>query len=123
MHINRKPAAHVHMYEYFSGVAKILVPDNYRTAVDHNKCWKDQRINTVYEEMAEHYGTAIIPARVRAPKDKPTAEGCVGNISTWITTALLNEQFFSLGELNQVIRQRLEAFSRRPFQKKEGSRY
>ena len=116
-------AAHVHMYEYFGGVAKILVPDNCRTAVDHNKGWKDQRINTVYQEMAEHYGTAIIPARVRAPKDKPNAEGCVGNISTWITAALRNEQFFSLGELNQAIRKKLETFSRRPFQKKEGSRY
>lgn len=116
-------AAHVHMYEYFGGVAKILVPDNCRTAVVHNKSWKDQRINAVYQEMAEHYGTAVIPARVRAPKDKPNAEGCVGNISTWITAALRNEQFFSIGELNRAIRKKLEAFSRRPFQKKEGSRY
>ena len=115
--------AHVHMYEYFGGVAKILVPDNCRTAVDHNKGWKDQRINAVYQEMAEHYGTAIIPARVRAPKYKPNAEGSVGNISTWITAALRNEQFFSLSELTQAIRQKLEVFSRRPFQKKEGSRY
>lgn len=73
-------AVHVHMYEYFGGVARILVPDNCRTAVDHNKGWNDQRINAVYQEMAEHYGTAIIPARVRAPKDKPNAEGSVGNI-------------------------------------------
>ena len=116
-------AAHVHMYEYFGGVAKILVPDNCRTAVDHNKGWKDQRINAVYQEMAEHYETAIIPARVRAPKDKPNAEGSVGNISTWITAALRNEQFFSLSELNRAIRQKLEVFSHRPFQKKEGSRY
>ena len=116
-------AAHVHMYEYFGGVARILVPDNCRTAVDHNKGWNDQRINAVYQEMAEHYGTAIIPARVRAPKDKPNAEGSVGNISTWITAALRNEQFFSLGELNRAIRQKLEDFSHRPFQKKEGSRY
>lgn len=116
-------AAHVHMYEYFGGVARILVPDNCRTAVDHNKGWKDQRINAVYQEMAEHYGTAIIPARVRAPKDKPNAEGSVGNISTWITAALRNEQFFSLNELNRAIRQKLEDFSHRPFQKKEGSRY
>ena len=58
------------MYEYFGGVAKILVPDNCRTAVDHNnKSWNDPRINAVYQEMAEHYGTAIIPARVRSPKD------------------------------------------------------
>ena len=116
-------AAHVHMYEYFGGVAKILVPDNCRTAVDHNKSWKDQRINAVYQEMAEHYGTAVIPARVRAPRDKANAEGSVGNISTWITAALRNEQFFSLSELNRAIRQKLEVFSRRPFQKKEGSRY
>ena len=117
-------AAHVHMYEYFGGVAKILVPDNCRTAVDHkNKSWNDPRINAVYQEMAEHYGTAIIPARVRSPKDKPNAEGSVGNISTWITAALRKEPFFSLGELNQAIRQKLEDFSHRPFQKKEGSRY
>ena len=80
--------AHIHMYEYFGGVARILVPDNCKTAVIHNKSWYDQQVNTVYHEMAEHYGTAIIPARVRAPKDKPNAEGSVGNISTWITAAL-----------------------------------
>ena len=48
-----------------------------------------------------------IPARVRAPKDKPNAEGTVGNISTWITAALRNEQFFSLAELNLAIRDKL----------------
>lgn len=125
--INEKQAAwitaHIHMYEYFGGVARILVPDNCKTAVIHNKSWYDQRINTVYHEMAEHYGTAVIPARVRAPKDKPNAEGSVGNISTWITAALRDGQFFSLPELNCAIREKLEAFSHRPFQKKEGSRY
>ena len=114
--------AHVHMYEFFGGVAKILVPDNCKTAVDHNHGCKDQRINAIYKEMAEHYGTAVIPARVRAPKDKPNAEGSAGNISTWITATLRNEQFFSISELNLAIRQKLEEFSR-PFQKKEGNRY
>ena len=97
--------AHVHMYEFFGGVARILVPDNCKTAVVHNGGWKDQQINETYREMAEHYGTATIPARIRTPKDKPNAEGTVGNISTWITAALRNEQF------NQKL-----------FQKKEGSR-
>lgn len=115
--------AHIHMYEYFNGVARILVPDNCKTAVIHNGGWNDQQINAVYQEMAEHYGTAIIPARVRSPKDKPNAEGTVGNISTWITAALRNEQFFSLRELNQAIREKLEVFNQKPFQKKEGSRY
>ena len=115
--------AHVHMYEYFGGVSRILVPDNCKTAVIHNNDWYNQQLNTVYHEMAEHYNTAIIPARVRAPKDKPNAEGSVGVISTWITAALRNEQFFSLAELNKAIRKKLELFSHRPFQKKEGSRY
>ena len=114
--------AHVHMYEYFGGVARILVPDNCKTAVVHNGGFKDQQINETYQEMAEHYGTAIIPARVRAPKDKPNAEGMVGNISTWITAALRDEQFFSLAELNRAIRDKLELFNQRLFQKKEGSR-
>ena len=114
--------AHIHMYEFFGGVAKILVPDNCKTAVIHNSGWNEQLINATYQEMAEHYGTAIIPARVRTPKDKPNAEGTVGNISTWIIAALRNEQFFSLAELNREIRSKLELFNQRLFQKKEGSR-
>ena len=80
--------AHVHMFEFFGGVPKIVVSDNCKTAVVHNGGWKDQQINETYQEMAEHYGTAIIPARVRSPKDKPNAEAMVGKISTWITAAL-----------------------------------
>lgn len=114
--------AHIHMYDYYKGVSRILVPDNCKTAVNHNKDWYTPKLNTTYHEMAEHYGTAIIPARVRKPKDKPNAEGIVGNISTWIVAALRNEQFFSLAELNASIREKLEEFNKRDFQKKEGSR-
>ena len=115
--------AHVHMYEYFGGATRILVPDNTTTAVIHNNDWYNQELNTIYHEMAEYYNTAIIPARIRAPKDKPNVEGSVGVISTWITAALCNEQFFSLAELNKAIRRKLEEFVNRPFQKKEGTRY
>ncbi len=114
--------AHVHMYEYFGGVAKMLVPDNCLTAVYHKGDWYTPALNTTYHELAEHYGTAIIPARVRKPKDKPNVEGTVNNVSTWITAALRNEQFFSLAELNAAIREKLEEFNAKPFQKKEGSR-
>ena len=115
--------AHVHMYEFFGGVAKILVSDNCTTAVNHRQgSWYTPALNTTYHEMAEHYGTAIIPARVRRPKDKPNVEGSVGNISTWITAALRNEQFFSLAELNAAIREKLKKFNSNLFQKKEGSR-
>lgn len=108
--------AHVHMYNYFGGVAKILVPDNCKTAVVHTKDWYTPKLNATYHEMAEHYNTAIIPARVRKPKDKASVEGTVGNISTWITAALRNEQFFSLVELNTAIREKLEAFNSKDFQ-------
>ena len=114
--------AHIHMFEFFGGVPKIVIPDNCKTAVVHNGGWRDQQINQTYQEMAEHYGTAIIPARVRSPKDKPNAEGMVGKISTWIIAALREEQFFSLVELNRAIREKLELFNSKLFQKKDGSR-
>lgn len=73
--------------------------------------------------MAKHYGAAIIPARVRTPKDKPNAKGTVENISTWITAVLCKEQFFTIAELNDAIRVKLKEFNNHPFQKKEGCRY
>jgi transposase len=116
-------AAHVHMYEYFGGVARILVSDNCATAVNIKKStWYTTELNTTYYEMAEHYGTAIIPARVRRPKDKPNVEGSVHLVSTWITAALRNEQFFSIAELNAAIKEKLVKFNANLFQKKEGSR-
>jgi transposase len=114
-------AAHVNMYRYFGGVSKLLVPDNLKTGIERTD-WYSPTINKVYHEMAEHYDTAVMPARIRKPKDKPSVEGTVGNISTWITAALRDQKYFSLAALNQAIREKLDAFNRKPFQKKEGSR-
>ncbi len=114
-------AAHVNMYRFYGGVSKLLVPDNLKTGVVRTD-WYSPTINKVYHEMAEHYDTAVVPARVRKPKDKPNAEGTVGNISTWIIAVLRNQKYFSLPALNQAIREKLDAFNRKPFQKKEGSR-
>lgn len=84
---------------------------------------KDEVIlNKAYQELAEHYGTAILPARVRSPKDKAAVEGTVGIVSTFILAALRNRQFLFLQELNEAVRERLEAFNQKPFQKREGSR-
>ncbi|MHC1759188.1 MAG: IS21 family transposase [Negativicutes bacterium] len=113
--------AHVNMYKFFGGATRILVPDNLKTGVEKTS-WFSPLINKVYHEMAEHYDTAVIPARVRRPKDKPNAEGSVKNVSTWILAALRNQKFFSLTELNASIRDKLLALNSRPFQKKEGSR-
>lgn len=71
--------------------------------------------------MVEHYDTAVIPARVRKPKDKPNAEGSVGVLSTWITAALRNEKFFSLQELNQAIRIKLDALTKNLSKRKKAA--
>lgn len=113
--------AHVNAYRFFGGVTRILVPDNLKTGVERVN-WYTPIINRTYHEMAEHYGTCVIPARVRTPKDKPKVEGTVGIISTWIIAALRKQQFFSLAELNSAIREKLEQFNTKPFQKKSGSR-
>jgi transposase len=114
-------AAHVNSYSYFGGVARILVPDNLKTGVTkHTR--HEIILNRTYHELAEHYGTAIIPTRVRTPKDKATVEGSVGNLSSFILAAIRNQQFFSLRELNDAITERLHDFNHKPFQKKDGSR-
>ena len=114
--------ANVHMLEFIGGVPRMIIPDNTSTAVNHNGIRKEREINPSYQEFAEHYNTAIIPARVRRPKDKPVAEGSVSRISTWIIAALRNEQFFSIESLNREIRKKLEEYNNRPFAAKEGSR-
>ena len=114
-------AAHVNAYNFFGGVTRILVPDNLKTGVTkHTKT--EVVLNRTYQEMAEHYGTAIIPTRVRAPKDKASVEGAVGIVSTFILAAIRNQKFFTLRELNEVIRERLHTLNHKPFQKKSGSR-
>lgn len=113
--------AHVNGYRYFGGVTRILVPDNLKTGVTRID-WYTTEIQKTYQEMAEHYGTAVIPARIRKPKDKPSVEGAVGVVSTWIMAALRNRQFFSLAELNAAVREKLEDFNCKPFQKKPGCR-
>ena len=112
---------HVNAYKYVGGVTRIIQCDNPKTGVQ--KHGKDEVVlNKSYQELAERYGTAILPARVRAPKDKAAVEGTVGIISTFILAALRNRQFLSLLELNEAIWDRLETFNHKPFQKREGSR-
>jgi transposase len=113
--------AHIHAYEYFGGVTRLLIPDNLKTGVEKAD-WYDPVINKTYHEMAEYYGTAVIPAGVRKPKAKASVERAVGMLSTWITAALRKRQFFSLWELNEAVWQKLADFNRKPFQKKPGSR-
>ena len=114
-------AAHVNAFRYFGGVTRILQCDNLKTGVlSHGE--SEIVLNKAYNEMAERYGVAILPCRVRAPKDKAMVEGTVGVVSNFILAALRNRQFLSLNELNEAISQRLYDFNHKPFQKRDGSR-
>ena len=110
-------------FQHDGGSAVMLVPDNLKTGVDHTNDWYTPQINRTYRELAEHYNTAVVPARVRKPKDKSGAEGTVGVVSTRIIASLRNRKFFSLEELNRAIRQKLDEHNKAPFTKREGSRY
>lgn len=112
---------HVHAYSYFGGVTRLLIPDNLKTGVKANTRY-ETILNRSYQELAEHYDTAIVPARVEHPKDKSLAEGSVRNASTWILAVLRNYRFFSLGEAQQAVAEQLEALNDRPFKKREGCR-
>ena len=114
-------AAHVNAFRYFGGVAKIIQCDNLKTGVDKHG-GNEVKLNKAYSELAEHYNTAILPCRVRSPKDKAFVEGTVGVISTFILAALRNRRFLSLAELNGAISERLYEFNHKPFQKRDGSR-
>jgi transposase len=112
---------HVHAYEYFGGVTRILVPDNLKTGVVANTRYETQ-LNESYRELAEYYGTAIVPARVRKPQDKGLVEKSVGFTSTWITAALRERKFFSFSEVKEAVAERLEVINTKQFQKRPGNR-
>lgn len=114
--------AHVHMYAYFGGSTRLLVCDNLKTGVIKNSRNDDPVFNRSYEELADHYNTALLPARVLAPKDKAAVEGTVGALTRRLVSKFHDKRFFSLNELNDAIRKELDAFNSRPFQKREGSR-
>jgi transposase len=113
--------SHVRAFAYIGGVPEIVVPDNLKTGVS-KPCRYEPDINPTYHAMAAHYGTAVIPARVRKAKDKAKVEGGVLLVERWILAALRNHTFNSLAELNAQIRVLLEKLNNRSFQKLPGTR-
>jgi transposase len=114
-------SAHIHAFEYFHGVSQILVPDNLKSAVT-KACRYEPDLNPVYLSLAQHYGTAIIPARPYKPKDKAKVEAGVLLVTRWIIAALRHHTFFSIEELNARIKELLERLNTRKFRKLNSSR-
>ena len=113
--------SHARTFEFLSGVPKLVVPDNLKSAVS-KACRYDPDINASYQQLAAHYGVAIMPARPRHPKDKAKVEVGVQIIERWILARLRHHTFFSLAELNQCIRALLVEVNNKPFKQLKGTR-
>lgn len=113
---------HVHAYEYFGGVTRLVVPDNLKAGVTKNTRYETV-IPRAYQEMADHYDTAIVPARPKAPDDKPNAEGSVKFATTWILAAIRNYHFLSFEEAYATVKEKLEALNNKSFKTRKGNRH
>ena len=112
---------HVHAFNYFGGAARLLILDNCKTATTSNTRYETV-LNRSYQELAEYYGTAIVPARVRKPQDKSAAEASVRLVETWIIAALRDMKFFSLQEVNEAVAEKLDELNSRKFKLRPGTR-
>ncbi len=113
--------AHERAFHFFGGTPEIVVPDNLKSGVVKAHRYEPD-VNATYAEMAAHYAVAVIPARVRRPRDKAKVENGVLLVERWILAALRHRRFFSLDELNEAISALLEHLNGRAFRKIEGSR-
>lgn len=106
-------SSHCRAFEYFGGVSELVIPDNLKSGVT-KACRYEPDLNPTYNEMAQHYGTAVIPARVRKAKDKAKVENGVQQVQRWVLAPLRNRMLFSLGEVNREIRERLKVLNSKP---------
>jgi transposase len=95
--------SHERAFAFFGGVTAQLVSDNLKAGVT-KACFYEPAVNRTYAEMAAHYGTVVIPARPKKPRDKAKDEVAVQIATRWITAKLRHQRFFSLAEINIAIR-------------------
>lgn len=112
----------IHAFEAFGGVPRMWVPDNAATATDRTAAPRVTLVNREYERFADHYGAAVVPARVRRPRDKSVAESCVDLVERWIIGPSGEMAFYTIDEFNEYCAEKVAWLNRRPFAAKDGSR-
>jgi transposase len=95
--------AHVNAFIAIGGVSKALVPDNLKAGITKPSRY-EPGINRTYQELADHYGCVVLPARVMKPRDKAKVEVAVQIVQRFVLAKLRHRRFFSLAELNAAIR-------------------
>ena len=104
--------SHVNMFEFFGGTTQVLSPDNLKSAVTKAHRY-DPTINQAYTRLANHYDVAVVPARVRTPKDKAIVERTIQIFQRYFFMKVRNRTFTSLLELNQCLKEHLIIFNRK----------
>ena len=115
-------AAHCHAFGFYGGLTRAVVPDNPKSAVTR-PCRYEPVLQRSYQEMAAHYGTVILPARIKKPRDKAKVETAVQIAERQILAPLRDQRFWSVAELNHAIGPLLDKLNAQPFQKLDGSRH
>jgi len=115
-------SSHVRALAFFGGVPEMIVPDNLKTGVSHPSRYEPE-LNRAYAEFAEYYGVAIIPARVRKPKDKALVEVHVQIAERSLLAPLRDQVYFSVAAANEALWGPLRELNLQPFQKRPGSRF
>lgn len=113
--------AHEWMYRFFGGVPAITVPDNDRSAVKKADRFEPE-LNATFRDMARHYGTVVMPTRVRKPRDKAKVENAVLQMQRWILGRLRNHVFHSVAEVNDAIALILAEYNAQLYQGMDVSR-
>ena len=103
---------HVRALTFFGGVPKTICPDNLKSGVKTPNRYEPE-LNPSYQELAEYYQVAVLPARVRKPRDKAHVENSVQNVERWVLAPLRNRTFFSIGEANRAIAPLIQALNQR----------
>jgi transposase len=113
--------SHIRAFQFFEGVPEIVVPDNLKSGVTSPHRY-DPDTNPTYQDMANHYGIGVVPARVAKPQDKGKVEVGVKGIERRILAKLRNRTFSSIAEINEAIRPLLVEYNAAPFKQMPGSR-
>ena len=102
--------SHVRCFDFLGGVPRLVVPDNLKSGVT-SPCRYEPNVNLTYLRLASHYGVAVLPARVRKPRDKAKVENAVLQVERRILAPLRNHTFHTLQEINQAIAPLLAALN------------
>lgn len=114
-------SAHADAFEALGAVPQVVVPDNTLTAITKPNRY-DPDVNIAYADLARHYGIAVVPARVRKPKDKPKVEGAVLIVERDVLAPLRNQTFSGIGELNAAMQPLVDAVNTRVMKSYDATR-